>query len=236
LHEKLRQDFKSHSDLSLKNCRAYREISAALQSAGGYGNLLLADSLDRLDIFQLSGCLIKNIASKEEVKALVTELPVPETDITALLESLALDDTFLSAHRDALGSVDTSGDLFGAIQSLGIPQNKIAYELMLPASQSVTRLLREPSAVALLLRRNSTHLLGKVSLPGLLAFLDRGGKYEELNPADITSFLRRMAGAERSFQDKSAGVKSLGVGHLLSLYNLHDDPKKRAVFLEIALN
>jgi hypothetical protein len=135
-----------------------------------------------------------------------------------------------------MGSIDTSGDLFGAIESLGIPQSKITYELMLPANQSVTRLLREPSAVALLLRRSSTHLLARVSLPGLLAFVERGGKYEEVNPADITSFLQRMAGSERSFQDKSAGVKSLGVGHLSSLYSLHDDPKKRAVFLEVALD
>jgi hypothetical protein len=65
---------------------------------------------------------------------------------------------------------------------------------MLPANQSVTRLLREPSAVGLLLRRSTTHLLGKVSLPGLLVFLDRGGKYEELNPADLTPFRQRMAG------------------------------------------
>lgn len=236
LHAKLGLDFKSDAKLSLNNVRAYRDIATALQDADGYSNLLLADTLNRLAIYELSGCLIKNIASHGKVKALAAALHVPDIETTTFLQRLTPDDAFLTAHREALANINTSGDVFGAIQSLGIPPNKISYDLMLPANQSVARLLREPSAVELLLRRTTTHLLANVSLAGLLSFIERGGKYEELNPVDITPFLQRMAGAERSFQDKLSGVKSLGVGQLLSLYNLHNDPEKREVFLKIALD
>jgi hypothetical protein len=236
LHEKMRQDFNSNSNLSLKNVEAYCRLAAALQAADGYSNLLLADSFNRLALFQLSGCLVKTIAPIKEIEVMWGELHAPQVQIRAFLEDLAADDESLNSHRAAFDKIDASRNVFSVLETVGIAPREVAYELMLPENQRFSRLLEKPSAIQLLLRTATTDLMVNVSLRGLIAFIERGGSYEELNPADIRQFDRRMAQTKKSFQSELLGVKSLSVNQPLSLYELHNDVQKKSAFLKIALD
>ena len=86
------------------------------------------------------------------------------------------------------------------------------------------------------MRIAATQQLYKISLRGLLAFVEKGGTYEELNPADITAFKRRMNGEDKSFQYPPLSIRYLGSGSVKTLFDLHKDAAMRDGFLKAALD
>ena len=146
-----------------------------------------------------------------------------------LLESLVSEDDTLLAVRANFGNIDSNQNVFAALQTVGVGD---ATSLSI---QTFRQLCENPSVAALLIRMAQTELIYTVSIKGLIVFLEKGGTYEELNPADVRAFKKRMGGTESSFSYPLLGVAHLNGSHLRSLFELHRVPSAREAFLKLIL-
>jgi hypothetical protein len=230
LHDKIKKDFAGSEKLAdLAN--TYTIIAATLQKAGGYNNLLLADAIRRLVIFRISESIAASGKEITSAQAIVDRLRIPHVDVRAQFELLAGEDRSLDERRAAIDKISPSDSVFVALQTLGFDPASLA-----TAAQNFRHLVAEPSIPVLTIRMAGTELLGTVGVKGLAAFLQKGGKYEELNPADVRAFQTRMGGAENTFQCPALNVRHLRVGDILSLLDLSRVPARRKAFLENELD
>lgn len=236
LHEKLRAQMSPMTELSSDTVRALSIIGGALNRAGGYTNLLLADSFSRIALYQTSKWAVEGSGRNLiEVKDLNAGIPMYPVILPDLLKLLATQDKTVQARANVLDTTTPSETLFAIAQKLGPEaQNSLARALA-PGGQKFTVLLDNPSALGLSTRLAGTELFHRVSLTALIIFLERGGTREELNPADITAFKKRMHGMMKSFAYSPLGLKTLSVENPLSMFELHNDPEKQKAFLQIAL-
>jgi hypothetical protein len=229
LHAKAQREFNRTTQGANDEPRTYSTLASALERSGGYSNMLLADSFRRLALFRLSAAVVRGSRPAADVRREVEQIAVPHVEIRGLLERLAADDEALNGNASELGKITPDQNVYAALQASGLGD---------PSSLSgrpFGQLIENPSAVALMLRMAGTELLYTISLNGLLSFLEKGGTYAELNPADMTAFKARMGGSTKSFQYPPLGVRSLSVSHPRSLFELHNELGGRDAFLNVAL-
>jgi hypothetical protein len=229
LHAKVRENFERSGADSGATIETYTEIANALDRAGGYSNILLADALRRLAIFRVSDWLIKGSQPLPRVQEMVNRLTASRVDLRSLLERLASEDRLLNENRERLETISPSQNIFAVAEAIGFDRSALM------TASDFSELLENPSALGLAMRLAGTELLSAVSLQGLLAFLQRGGTYQELDPADVTAFQKRMGGSEKLFRSTPLGVRYLSVSHPRSLFEIHNDPIARKTYLEAAL-
>lgn len=225
LHEKQRREFKANVPASSAEVRTYAVLSRALENAGGYSNVLLADSFRRLAVLRASEALVKG-ARPLDWRQEVEELDTPNIEPRTFLERLAVEDDEVSRNRPELEKIAPTQSVYAALQASGLGD---ASSL---AGADFNELMEHPSAAGLLVRLTGTQMLCRVSLKGLLTFLEKGGTYQELDPADIRPFRTRMAGAEKSFQYPLLDVRYLRGGDVRVLFELQNEPPSRAAFLK----
>jgi hypothetical protein len=230
LHGKVREDFEGSSSDRDAMLEAYLGMVASLDKAGGYSNMLLADAIRKLVIFRVSEWLTKGVQPVAKAETVMDRLNVPVVNLRAVLERLIPEDAVLSEHREQVEKLTPEQNIFAAAEAIGSDW------MTLTSAHGFTELIEKPSALALTMRMAQTELLATVSIRGLIAFLKKGGTYQELNPADITAFQKRMAGSEKSFRYLPLGVRYLSVSHPRSLFELHSDPAARKVYMQAALN
>ena len=227
LDGKIKRDFLSAGNGSGAEIEGYSKLSTMLEEAGGYSNLILADGLRRLVILRCSEWLISGSRSFSEIRKSIDTLSVPALDIRKFLERFSAEDEALSKHRADFAKITASQNIYGALEAAGIQGSTSL------APESFSQLIDSPSPLGLLTRVASTEFLYAISLKGLLLFLEKGGTFQELNPADITAFKNRMSGAERDFKYPPLGVRSLSASQLRSLFELSQDPGMKKEFLRI---
>ncbi|MEP6670779.1 MAG: hypothetical protein ABJF10_16595 [Chthoniobacter sp.] len=230
LHMKVKRDFVSDGQKPEDAAKTYLSIAEALESAGGYSNLVLADSVRRLAVFRLSEALVRFPPATAGSRAIIDSNDTQSIDLRALLERLCRDDLGLAEHRAELAKIEPSQNMFAAFEIAGLGD---ASSL---GAVSFTHLIELPSAPGLVMRIAATQQLYKISLRGLLAFVEKGGTYKELNPADITAFQRRMNGEEKTFKYPPLSIRYLGSGSVKLLFDLHKDAASRDGFLKAALD
>jgi hypothetical protein len=228
LHAKAQREFNRTAQSTSDEPRDYAMLASALERAGGYSNMLLADSFRRLAFFRLSAAVVRGTRSAAEVRREVEQTAVPHVEIRSLLERLAPDDEALSGSAFELGNITPDQSVFAALEVAGLGD---ATSL---AARTFNELMATPSAAALLVRLAATEWLG-LRVKGLAMFLERGGKVEELDPADIRPFKTRMDGAERTFAYLPLSIRYLRGGDIRALFDLHNNPSERDTFVKIAL-
>ncbi|MDB6150627.1 MAG: hypothetical protein JWQ44_2075 [Chthoniobacter sp.] len=151
------------------------------------------------------------------------------------LASLVNEDPYLSAKRAEVAKVDGSKSIYEALIPIGIAMKDVLSAMQLE-QRTTGRLLREPSAVALVLRMAETNAVRSVHLAGLLAFFERGGRIGELDAANESAFEKRMGKDTRGFHSPALQIRYLSSEHLLALVEVHSASSVRASFLTTALD
>jgi hypothetical protein len=154
------------------------------------------------------------------------QLGIPEIQIRVFLERLSVEDSALTENRADVGRINPEQNIYTALQAAGLGD---ASALM---GHTFNQLMENPSAAALLVRMAGTEMLCRVNLKGLATFLEKGGTYEELNPADVRPFKSRMGGTEKSFRYPLLDVRYLRGGDVRVLFELHNEPASKAAFLK----
>jgi hypothetical protein len=230
LHVKVKRDFVAGAQKPEVAAKTYLSIARALESASGYSNLVLADSVRRLAVFRLSEALVRLPTVTAGSREIIDSNDTQSIEVRALLERLCRDDLGLAERRAALAKIEPGQNVFAAFEIAGLGD---ASSL---GAVSFTRLMESPSAAGLVMRIAATQQLYKISLRGLLAFVEKGGTYDELDPADITAFQRRMNGEDKTFKYPPLSIRYLGSGSVRTLFDLHKDAVMRDGFLKAALD
>lgn len=226
LHTKAQRDFNPVAKASSAEIRTYAALASALEKSGGYSNMLLADSFRRLAILRISESLVRGSRPAAEARQDLEQIEVPHIEARGLLERLALEDEALSSNRSELGKITSDQNIYAALQAAGLGDGP---SLM---GKTFSQLMDNASAAALLVRMAGTEMLYNVSLKGLVAFIEKGGTYQELDPADVRPFKNRMGGTEKSFRYPLLDVRYLRGGDLRVLFELQNEPASRAAFLK----
>lgn len=235
---KLEKGFVQHS--ALDNAGLAREIDTLatiadkLRGAGGYGNLVVADSIDRLLVFRLSGWIIAHPGEVSVTKAMVERLASTELDPKETLLRLVDEDSYLDERRADITKIDSGKHIFIGLAPIGLEMSDVM-SLIQTKNSHTNSLLEKPSAVALVVRMTETAAMRKVHLPGLVRFLERGGQFEELSYADVRAFESRMRGETATFRFPPLGIKRLTEQHLLTLLEIHATPSGAERYLALAL-
>lgn len=229
MHGKIEREIRSATPKAGLNPLNYLRLAQAFQDAGGYGNLLLADGLRRVAILQFTDLLINGNRSVGEVREQVNRVQIPEIDIRKFLIGLASEDPALSEDGSKLAKITDAQNAFLALHTAELGDASVLL------GKTYNQLVDNPSAAALLMRMMGTKMLYDVSLKGLIVFLEQGGTYLELNPADVRPFKKRMAGKEQDFSFPEFDVRYLRGSDIQTLFDLHRDPSKKEAFLNAAL-
>ncbi len=235
LQDKIVEQLIPQSDLELGQIKAdlgvYNSIGKALDHAGGYSNLLLADSLFRLAIYRLSGLLVFQPESAPEVRRLIGRVDVPTVEAKMMLLSLGSQGPDVQPHLAAVQKIRAGDNLYKALQSAGINLD-IAFT---PSAKLTSSLLKEPSVVGLVQRMAETESIVRVNLQGTVRFFELGGTYSELDPRDIRPFEARMDREAKAFTYPLLQKREFNEFDVLSLIAMHKDEGVRSAWLNIAL-
>jgi hypothetical protein len=233
LHQKLRASFSRISPATTKQLldevKSYARLSAALQTAGGYDNLLLSDTVNRFLCFRLSQWLESHPQEFSQLEAVVADVPVMRVEIKAQLLAFLNDDPSAREQEQTIRDLDDKLSLHAILQRFA-SDSKIAFGWMGGAATAES-LLDEPNAFALTARMVVTESMFRVHLRSLLEFLAKQGTFDELSPSDIRPFEKRMGASINSYKYPPLGIRYLSVDAPLSLLLLHRDKRTGDVFL-----
>src|ERR1043166_6733955 len=191
LHSSFQPDAKIDDAELTKQLDDYASIAGALTRAGGYSNLVLQDTVGRLMIFRLSGWLIENPTETHRAEVLFEKVEIPRVNLNTLVAQLRNDDRALARMpQDVVPTADAKS-IYQAFIPIGL---KMADVLAFndPERVKTSVLLKEASVPALAYRMATTEALKSVHLQGLIRFLEAGGSFTELDPADTRKFEKRI--------------------------------------------
>lgn len=211
-------------------------IADQLRRAGGYSNLVLADSAERLVILHVADWVIANPSDAPKARAAIKKhAAAAGFDLKQVLVSLVDEDPYLDDKRAEVAKVDGNKAIYEALTPIGIGMKDVLSAMQLE-QRTTGRLLNKPSAVALVVRMAETNALRNVHLAGLLAFFEKGGRIDELDAANESAFEKRMGKDTRSFRSSPLQIRYLSSEHLLALIQMHAASNVRASFLAAALD
>jgi len=229
LHRAIGKSFDPAAE-TRANTEAYLQIASTLSKAGGYSNLLLADSIYRLVIYRAAQGLTISGGDVEKARSLIEKLLVPSVDIKGTLLLFLKDDALLNEQVEKIKDIAPSENIYSVSQRL-LSKNE-PHDF---AALSFSDLLENPSGLSLTLRMAQTEVLVKIGLKSLSKFIQNGGMRSELDPSDITRFTERMGGTQHDYRYLPLGIRRLSVGHPLMVINIAEDQNAQAAFLQSAI-
>lgn len=207
-------------------------LAERAKAAGGYTNLLLADSFNRLIIYRLAEWVVAHPEYAAFCgKLLASAGAGMDQNYVDVLRMTADDDEAFIGKKLDFGEIDPKGSIFQSLNAIGITQNDVLASMR---SSKTSALLEKPSAVALATRITETVAMKDVHLAGLITFFERGGTISELNPSDVTAFEKRMGNDLRDYKYPQAGIRRLSSDHLLVLIDLQRNQAAGTYFLSMA--
>lgn len=217
LFEKIRsyENHVSHKEADSESAaKVYISLSRRFQDSGGYVNLCLADAVNRLAIARLSEILINNPDSTQRIKGLLvssTNFYFSKEDFVKMIHAEPAQAIKPGINLDALQDKDVELQILAALgSSPGETFDKFGY------NQAGTSTLINGLQIGVLLERMIvTDVLTNVDALGLVDFFDRGGKYKDLNYADIRPFKAIMKGDEMLYKSDLAHIDRVRVSNLV---------------------
>lgn len=234
LHRFIKQSFNPNTSANPDEAKAYLQIAEALTNAGGYSNILLADSLYRLVIFRAAQDLSSSFDNRGKVESYVSELIAPSFDIKERLVSFAKDDPILAQRISVIEKIDSSDNLYVISQQL-LAKNSSDPDRVDSGEFTFSYLMANPSGFDLAFRIAQTEMLTTIGLKSLLEFIKNGGSLSELDPSDITRFKKRMSNSKDGYRYPAFGIRRLSVDHPLSVLEIGSNQHVRQAFLRTAL-
>jgi hypothetical protein len=233
LHRIIKQSFNPNAPTNPDETKAYLQIAKVLTNAGGYSNILLADSLYRLVIFRVAQDLSLSFDNHGKVEAFVSELPAPTLGIKERLASFAKDDPSLANQLSVIDDFAPSDNLYVIAQKLA--KDDPDPDRVDSGNLTFSHLMANPSGFGLTFRIAQREMLTVIGLKSLIEFIGLGGSLDELNPSDITAFKKRMDVSKDEYRYPALGIRRISVNHPLSVLAIGADQNVRQAFLHAAL-
>ncbi|TVP75372.1 MAG: hypothetical protein EA353_14010 [Puniceicoccaceae bacterium] len=199
--------------------RLYAELAKVFSNSKGYYNLVLADACRRLALSRIGYGLVN---SSDEVELLRETYGKLQSSLILEQEAAVLE--ALDSTIDASLSVESLTNPEGLSrtwEALGTSIAKVRYEAAKhPNSAKSVQLIQYPSAALLLNNLSETDLILSVHIPGMIAFIERGGQLDQIDLSNITKFKEIMGDTRSSFSFPPLSVKKLYAIHLYSLVEM----------------
>jgi len=235
LFEKIRayENQVSHKeDESEAVAKVYISLSQGLQDSGGYINLCLTDVVNRLAIARLSEILINDPTSADRIKVLLlnsTSLRFSKASFIKMIRNEPAQPLKPEIDLDALQDKDFERQVLAALGlNRGDVFNQYGY------NQAGTSTLINGLQIGVLLDRMIVaDALINVDALGLVGFLKRGGKYQDLS-YDIRSFNAIMKGDQVLYKSDFAQVNRVRVSNLIPFMEEFRNAKASGL-IELAL-
>ena len=217
------REYESSSGLAPKELVAsgqlYAELAKVFSNSKGYYNLVLADACRRLALSRIGYGLVN---SSHEVKSLRETYAKLQSSLILELETAVLEALNTTIDASLLGESLANPDGLSRIwEELGTSITKVRYEAASrPNAASSEQLILNPSAAFLLNNLSETDLILSVHIPGMIAFIERGGQLDQIDLSDITKFKEIMGDTRSSFSFPPLSVKKLYAIHLYALVEM----------------
>ena len=212
----------------------YATMARVFGDAGGYGNYVLRDTVQRIIVFEISKWLIENPSRAAEVVTLLERCSPEKLSLRQTFADLSAADKFMSEKQGKIHNIEERSSLVQALKAIDLNTSDLVAASN-PVGLRASALFEDPSVLRLVMRMTSTNLLLTVNLPGLAAFYINGGQLNELNPADIGPFEARMKGIAEKFDYPPLRKTQLTELQLLGLLRLHQVAGDRDQFLATTL-
>lgn len=211
--------------------RSLVSVAKMLREAGGYTNVLLADSSYRIAVGNLTLHVLRHPSDFAPSSDLLNELRFQSLSTTTagtlIQEGLGNPDAVRILERAGIGEV-----LVTSFQLCGVTSKQVIWSLGEKGTTSA--MLKTQQTALLILRLASADLVAAYSLPGLLRFLGRGGALKDMESDNIDAYYRVMGPVTRDFSFPPMGLKELTAMRLRSLIDEFTDPLRFA-FLRLAV-
>lgn len=211
----------------------YSNLSKGLRLSGGFVNLVLADSVNRLALSHIAVFLVRNQDAYQEGKELLDETGLPAFSMEEFVrvfseEAVILEKEIKLLQMQKLDSLSAVLDVFGVgfweVAGAWVDKGK------------TSSLLQQQNFPVFLWRLCETDTFAQVHLYGLVEFLKRGGTYDMLDLKDVTKYSKIMGGNEHNFRFDFMGIGRVGADNLKimidELKNLNYTPPFYVIAIE----
>jgi len=218
------QEYESSHGLTpeelIASGQLYAELAKVFSSSKGYYNVVLADTCRRLALSRIGYGLVN---ASDKVKLLKETYGSLRPSLILELEATVLKALETTIRGSLSGmSLDKPEELDHILEALGTSISKVRYEAAKrPTAAKSEQLIRNPSAAFLLNNLSETDLILSVHIPGMIAFIERGGQLDQIDLGNITKFKEIMGDTRSSFAFPPLSVKKLYAIHLYALVEMY---------------
>lgn len=217
--------------LSPSDVAALIALSNTLVRGDGYANLLAADSLARLSIFELTRLVVAEKIRPPEASRLIESMEIAKLSTRKVLEKMLPDEQSALLKPPAGGKPEKQTYLFADFAKLGLNVGDVIVwgghgEL------KTAVLAGSPSVPKLVWRLAETQSLLAVRLPGLIAFQEKGAPLSALDSSNTSAF-KALLGKDvlQKCRYPSLGMNALSVSDIQYMLDLANDQKSQEVFM-----
>ena len=163
----------------------YAELAQRFRAAHGYANYVLADSLHILSILHLGKLAIADRSQAPECSTLLRSLDLP------LLAPRVFEEIYQAARGKTFRfDGGTQEAMIAAMEKLGDMNG--GFPNLRDLNLNTGSLLAQANPVAFLFRLSNTDLRGRGALAQLIEFLQKSGRLEAVDSADVRNYQKVM--------------------------------------------
>jgi hypothetical protein len=220
-------------DQSLEAVKVYSSLSHALLNSGGYINLCLADSLNRLALARLSRLVVENPAVAKQVGVYLDEVDCASFSTDGFIQMIRSEPAQKLKLGTDLSKIDKEKAEIQILDALGTDPGSVL-ENFSNGLAGTTSLIKNVQVALLLERMIQADVLYAVDLKAFVTFLQLGGTLENLDPRDIRPFVSIMKGRQSAFRSKIGNVHT-SVTYLRMFVEQYKNPASKDMFSTLAL-
>lgn len=211
----------------------YGGLGKILYRSGGYTNLLLLDSMNRCALTRLTHFLVNHPQDYEKCQPFLDRLQIPRLSHEEF-RSLLSEESSIQDASDQIENIQKVGLLkFVA----GIKANEPSMKNPELMDTRTTFLLKEGDYRGLLGRLIDPLRIYKIGLPGMIEYLQRGGRFEDIGmyAGNMSLFRNLMGESLQKFRLELTGDKRFGPVNLSVLIRMFKDAPYQNVFYSVAV-
>ncbi len=211
----------------------YGGLGKILYRSGGYTNLLLLDSMNRCALTRLTHFLVNHPQDYEKCQPYLDRLQIPRLSLEEF-RSLLSEESSIQDASEQIENIQKVGILNFVI---GIEPNKPNLKNLKLMDTRTTFLLKEGDYRALLGRLIDPLRIYKIGLPGMIEYLKRGGRFEDIGmyAGNMSLFRNLMGESLQEFRLELTGDKRFGPVNLSGLIRMFKDAPYQNVFYSVAV-
>lgn len=197
--------------------KQYFSIEAALRKSGGYTNQVLGNVYATYGVYFLASALVQDSSLHDKVsKALDTRTSNTPVSVSEFLLQHLRHDPLLSGHRDDVQKIGEEVDNNLILAGMRLQELIPALGDASPP-ETTSGLIDAPAVPVLLSRVTLTEYASTVILPGLIQFIELGGKLDGLVRGSVNPVKDVLGDAVYNYKYELLGVRSLNSGAMMNL-------------------